>query len=222
MGSYILLGSPGAGKGLLGQHMKEQYEMEYFSSGDILRSEVANETEIGIEIKTTMAEGGQVNDELITQIVLKKLEALILSSKKFIIDGFPQTLIQLESLQQFLALYPAFPVAFVCVEVDRETAFKRMTGRISCLNCQKVYHRQNDPPLYDDQCDSCDGALVARESDQNEKAAKRLDLFENSTKKIMELIKGRSDTLCIDANGTIRDSREKFLKVHNAIQHHKK
>jgi adenylate kinase len=219
--SFVLLGSPGAGKGTLGQYAECFFDVEHISSGDLLRAEIKNQTAIGQEIKTNIEEGKQVSDRLVTILVFEKIAQLISKNKQFILDGFPQTLAQRNSLQTFLTSFPSVSVVFLCVEISPEIALKRMIGRVSCIDCEKIYHNETNPSLHENQCDQCHGQLVVRSSDEKEKAIKRLELFENTTKKVMDVIKNHPNTFVINANGSIHTIRKQFFDIYMKFRHSK-
>jgi adenylate kinase len=199
MSGYILLGSPGAGKGTIGHSIGRTWGMEHVCSGDLLRQEVKDNTETGKKIFTILQEGGQVPDPLITQLVLNRLNPLIESKTEFVLDGFPQTIGQWESLKETLDAHPEFPVTTICVEVLPETALQRMTGRLTCETCNEIYHKETTPSL---QCTICGNNLVVRKSDVPELAATRLETFESTTKKVMEHIRGQPKTFFVDGNSS--------------------
>ncbi len=212
MSGYILLGSPGSGKGTLGQFMKS-FGVEHIASGDILRREVRKGTLIGRQTQQLIQEGLQVPDQLISEIVLKKLEECIEKRSQFVLDGFPQTVAQFESLYTFLTRHPDYPVTTICVDIKPETALKRMSGRISCPECESIYHQEMHPPVKEGQCDRCDSLLVQRESDIPEQAVKRLEQFELTTKKVMECALQRLGVFSIDGNGSMESSRAQLIDL---------
>ncbi len=211
---YILLGSPGSGKGTIGQFMKP-YATQHIASGDILRKEVKENTPIGKQTQALIQEGKQVPDALITEIVLKRLEECIKKKFPFVLDGFPQTLSQLESLHGFLQKHPEYQVKTLCVEVEPKTALQRMTERISCPQCERIYNKATTPPLNPDTCDACAIPLTSRESDKEEAAKARLWQFERTTKKVMDFVRSQPNVFCINGNSPIYKVQEQLIPILN-------
>lgn len=212
MRGYLLLGSPGAGKGTLGQFIKS-CGIKHIASGDILRREVQKGTFVGKQTEELIQRGRQVPDALITEIVLKKLERCIERRKAFALDGFPQTLPQLESLYAFLAQHPECPVTTICVEVNPETAFERLVGRISCPNCEVTYHEAMFPPINEGECNACKTPLVKRGGDDRKEALRRLFRFHQTTEKVMDYVRENSDVCCVDGNQSIDSVREQLANI---------
>ena len=199
MRGYILLGSPGAGKGTLGHFMKS-CDIKHIASGDVLRREVYKGTSIGRQTERLIQEGKQVPDALITEIVLRKLERCIEQQKEFALDGFPQTLPQLESLYAFLAQHPECSVTPICIEVEPETAFQRLVGRISCPKCDVTYHNGMFSPTAERECDTCKIPLIKRGGDNPKQAIRRLKRFHDTTEKVMDCVRNDFHVFSIDGN----------------------
>lgn len=184
MSGIILMGMPGAGKGTVGEYLHSRHGFSHFSSGDLLRDEVSNKTTIGNQIKDTLVQGGQVSDELITEMVLNKLEELVAINQAFVLDGFPQTSPQLAALNTFAKNHANFPIQYVSIIVDKKTALERMSNRLSCNKCHKIYVKTMFPNPENAIC--CQMPLSFRESDRDERAQKRLDTFSNTTEKLLK------------------------------------
>jgi adenylate kinase len=208
MVGYILLGSPGAGKGTIGQFLQETYGIDHFSSGDLLRSEVSEQTLIGKEIAATIDRGEQVPDEMITQLVLNRIEQLVAENKSFILDGFPQTLPQAERLNHFAK----FEIKYIYVKVAPETALERMIHRITCSVCTAIFSKMSQA---EEACAKCNGTLVVRKSDQPETASRRLVQFQQTTKHVIKEIKKDFNPIIIDGNQAIEAIRENLLRSLN-------
>lgn len=191
---YVLIGSPGAGKGTIGQYLSDNYEVEHFSSGDILRKEVSEKTEIGKGIAETIEKGCHVTDEIIIQLVLDRIKKLFEKGKSFVIDGFPQTLPQEKQLNEFSRLHD-LNIQYICVTVNPDTALERMIHRVSCSVCNKVFSKINTTA---EKCTKCEGKLTMRKSDSPELAKQRLDQFQKTTKFVMEDVEKRLHPILIN------------------------
>ncbi|MBY0529422.1 MAG: nucleoside monophosphate kinase [Rhabdochlamydiaceae bacterium] len=209
---YILLGSPGSGKGTLG-HVMQTKGLKHIASGDILRRHVRKQTELGIAVSALVQEGKQVPDGIITEMILKKLEKCIENHQNFVLDGFPQTEPQFESLRHFLAAHPDCNVRVLCMEIEPETALKRMTGRITCVQCETIYHDSFRPPIAEETCDTCHIPLERRSGDSLEKAQARLVQFDLTTKKVMQIAPNYLTTYSIDANGSFETVQQNLISI---------
>ncbi len=206
---YVLLGSPGAGKGTIGQFLSETYEMDHFSSGDLLRAEVSEQTSIGKAIETKIERGEQVSDEMITKLVLTRIQRLVKNNKSFILDGFPQTLPQEEKLNQFAKSHQ-IEIQYICVNVKPATALERMIHRITCNVCNTIFSKIN---LKTEKCVKCSGKLVVRKSDQSKTAKKRLEQFEKTTKLVMEDVQKHFHPILIDGNDSVEMIRKCLINL---------
>jgi len=207
IGNFILLGPPGAGKGTIGQALQEKFGHEHFSSGDLLRKEVKDKTQIGKDIASVLDVGGQVSDALITDLVTKKLKELTDERRKFVLDGFPQTLNQFHTLESF-AKENNIEFTYICFHVEPKTALDRMVNRITCSSCLKIFSKSE---CTSDICTHCSGKLSLRKSDEEHIAKQRLDLFEKTTKQVIRLAEENPKTLSIDSD------REKDDVLHSLI-----
>jgi adenylate kinase len=185
---YILMGSPGAGKGTIGQILSDDYGISHFSSGDLLRAEVEQQTDIGERIQTRIANGEQVDDDLITSLVLTRIRHLVEveNQNSFVLDGFPQTHVQRSKLQVYLEQFPSVKLVYLHVEVEPEQALDRMVKRVSCAACRAIFSRDELPDEEAGDCPRCTGDLVTRRSDKVELAVKRLETFAATTEPLMK------------------------------------
>ncbi|MBE5939565.1 MAG: adenylate kinase [Lachnospiraceae bacterium] len=195
----IMLGAPGAGKGTQAKLLAEKYEIPHISTGDIFRANIKNGTELGKKAKTYMDQGLLVPDELVVDLVVDRVQQED-CKKGYILDGFPRTIPQAESLDAALAkLNDKIDYAFN-IEADDEFIIKRMAGRRACLGCGATYHIVNIPPKTEGICDTCGKELVIRDDDQPETVKKRLDVYHVQTQPLIDYYKGKG--VLIDFDGT--------------------
>jgi Adenylate kinase and related kinases len=143
--NIILFGPPGAGKGTQSEFLREKYHLTYISTGEILREEIAAETELGLEIKEIIGQGNLVSDDIVAKIIEKKLSSN-LDSAGFLFDGFPRTLVQAEILDEMMKNFNIKLTAVFSLEVPEELLVKRMLerGKISGRaddNIDSIKHR---------------------------------------------------------------------------------
>lgn len=183
--NLIFLGAPGAGKGTFSAILKEQHPFAHISTGDILRAEIAKGTELGKQASAIMSRGELVPDEIVAGMVKARL-AQPDCNNGFILDGFPRTINQADLLGQALTDAGRKLDAVIYFKVDDEMLLKRLTARISCKKCGKIYNKLFSPPKSEKACDDCDGELFQRADDSMETAQERLKVFYAQTQPLIE------------------------------------
>lgn len=182
----ILFGAPGAGKGTQGEMISKTFEIPTISTGNILRSAIASNTEIGKLAKTYIDAGNLVSDEIIIEIVTARLKEPDCKNG-FILDGTPRTIVQAEALENA-------GIEFDCVlsiEISDEEITGRMDGRRVCKDCGGSYHLVARTPKVAGVCDNCSGMLIQREDDKPEMVHNRLNVYHNVTEPLKEFYKTR-------------------------------
>ena len=176
----IILGRQGAGKGTQCVRLSRHFVVPHISTGDMLRAAVREETELGLMAKEVMDAGGLVGDDIMIGIVRERLNAADATSRGYILDGFPRTLDQAESLDQ-IAADQERPIDVVLdLNVPREIVLERISARRVCRDCGTNYTASgNDPSPWI--CDVCGGDVMQREDDTPESVNRRLDLYEEQT-----------------------------------------
>ncbi len=177
---FVLMGPPGAGKGTQAQRLAEQKELLVLSTGDILRGEVAQGTELGTVAKSYMDSGDLVPDDLIIQMIEKRISSET-NAKGFIFDGFPRTVAQAKALEDMLAKNDERLDAVIMLEVADEVVVKRQAGRRVAPQSGRVYHVVNNPPKVEGKCDETGEALIQREDDKEEVVRNRLHVYAEQT-----------------------------------------
>lgn len=185
----IFLGPPGAGKGTQSQLLKERNGFIQISTGDLLREAVKNQTELGKLAKQYMDEGKLVPDDLIISLIKEKLQEY--ADKNIIFDGFPRTIPQAESLDNLLSHLNKNVDAVILFKIEDEEIVKRLTGRRVCPSCGAVYHMVYNPPKIDEICDKCGARLIQRDDDKEEVIRKRLEVYHQQTKPLIEYYKSK-------------------------------
>ena len=198
--NIILMGPPGSGKGSFAGHLRRKKGYQHVCSGDLLRDQVESSTPIGKKIEEMMREGGRVPDEVITTMVIDKITEMQNARIPFVLDGFPQTAAQKAALDRFRSDHKESQFTFISIHVDPKTALERMTKRISCLNCHEIFNLATKQPVMDGLCDLCGTSLRQRESDCEEKARKRLELFERTTKTVVDLYEKEDSIQIVNGN----------------------
>jgi len=182
VGSIVLLGPPGAGKGTQAKLIAQHYGIPHISTGDILRSNVARGTELGRKAKAVMERGELVSDDLVNGMVADRIKQPD-CDRGFVLDGFPRTVAQAEWLDRELAGKAGNTRGTVVVDVDvsYNQLLQRLTGRRTCPVDGKIYNIYLQPPKEEGVCDVCGTQLFQRVDDTEEVISERLKSYERQT-----------------------------------------
>ncbi|PST31155.1 adenylate kinase [Enterocloster lavalensis] len=181
----IMLGAPGAGKGTQAKKIAAKYQIPHVSTGDIFRANIKNGTELGMKAKSYMDAGGLVPDEITIGMLLDRIHEADCENG-YVLDGFPRTIPQAESLTEALAGMDEKIDYAVNVDVPDENIISRMSGRRACLNCGATYHIVYNPPKQEGVCDVCGDKLVLRDDDKPETVQKRLSVYHDQTQPLID------------------------------------
>lgn len=195
----VLLGAPGAGKGTHCKRIVGKYDVLHLSSGDILRRERAEGTDLGKKAQSYMDAGTLVPDDLIVKMMSKAVKAA--PDSGYVLDGFPRTVNQAEALDQALADGNVGIDVVINLQVDDDVVVERITGRRSCPECGAVYHVKNMPPKKEGICDHDGAQLVQRPDDTAEVVKNRLATYYDQTKPVVDYYKAKRTVYDVDANG---------------------
>jgi adenylate kinase len=206
----VFLGPPGAGKGTQASRVAAHLGLVKLSTGDILREEVRQGTPLGQKVEGYMKAGDLVPDPVILEVMEA---AMTRAGGKFLLDGFPRTLGQAESLDQLLAARNWSLDAVVLLEVSDEEIGERLTARRVCPRCQRVYHLMYDPPKNDEICDECGTPLVQRPDDQEEVIRRRLDVYRELTEPLVAFYERRGLLRRVDGQGDVEEITRRILHV---------
>ncbi len=196
----ILLGPPGAGKGTQASRIADAYTIPHISTGDILRSNAREGTELGLEAKRFMDNGELVPDQLVMRMVGDRLREPDAASG-FLFDGFPRTVPQAEALEHLLVEHDAPLDAVLRLSVPDEEVIARLTGRRMCARCGRIYHVRFDPPAEEGVCDECGGELIQRDDDTEEVARNRLEVYAAQTEPLEHFYWERGLLRDVEATG---------------------
>ena len=185
-GPILLMGAPGSGKGTQAKELVKLWGIPQISTGDLLRGNVAQGTELGREAKEIMGRGELVPDSLVNEMVAVRL-TLPDTTDGYILDGFPRTLPQASWLDGRLAAQAnALPLIAVSIHVDYNQLLCRITGRRNCPVCQTIYNIYSKPPKRDGICDIEGAVLVQRADDTEEVFKERMRAYEALTAPVVE------------------------------------
>lgn len=186
MFNIIFLGAPGSGKGTQANILSQEISIPAISTGDILRFEVKNESEIGLLAKKYMDSGSLVPDEIVIGIIKKRILEKDCDNG-FILDGFPRNINQAISLDANLNKINKSISSVVMIDVPDDAIVKRITGRFSCKNCATLYNKFFNNTKIEGVCDNCGATNFISRSDDNEEAIiNRLRVYHDDTEKLIK------------------------------------
>ena len=207
MTNFVFIAPPAAGKGTQSKLLVEKYDYIHISTGDLLREEVSEGTDLGIQINEIISSGKLVDDNLVLRLLKSKLIFAKDSNRPFIIDGFPRTPNQAEMLSQTLNELNVDNYKVIYMTLDFEEAKKRVLGRLICPNCGKSFHESIEGliPKISGKCDSCSSDLLKRSDDTEETFKDRFDTYINNVKPILDFFNGLNKLINIDASKNADD-----------------
>ncbi len=215
MKNIIFVAAPAAGKGTISAKVCTEYNIPHISTGDLLRNEIAASSKIGMEIKSAMARGEFVSDEVITKLLKKRLEAKD-CKKGFILDGYPRNISQAKTYDNILKELNYDEGLVVFLDIDKSLAMKRALSRVVCSKCGLSYNLINKEyaPLKEGICDNCGSSLKTRSDDNEESFINRFDTFMKETYPLLEYYEKKGNLLKIKVDDiTTEDIFDEIKKV---------
>jgi adenylate kinase len=207
----VLLGGPGAGKGTQARMLEKRLNVPQVASGDLLRAAVRNRTALGVEAKRYMDKGALVPDELVLRFIEERLRQADAASG-FILDGFPRTVAQAETLSAMLKERGLQQIdKAVAIIVPDDEIVKRISGRRTCKNCGAMYHLIYDPPRNHNLCNSCNGELYQRDDDAEDTVRMRLEVYAATMRPLLEYYERKGLLSQIDGIGRPEEIQQRIL-----------
>lgn len=210
--NIILMGLPGAGKGTQASEIVKKFPIPHISTGDMFRKAIKDETDLGKEAKSYMNRGELVPDEVTVGIVKERISEDD-AKKGFLLDGFPRTIDQAESLSQIMSELDREIDAVINIEVPEEELMNRLTGRRICEKCGTTYHLVFNPPKVDGICDIDGGKLYQREDDNPETVSNRLSVNVKQSKPILEYYNNKGVLKNIDGSKDIDEVTNDVIDI---------
>jgi adenylate kinase len=200
----IMLGAPGAGKGTQAKKIAEKYSIPHISTGDIFRANIKGGTELGMKAKSYMDQGQLVPDEVTINMLLDRISADDCKNG-YVLDGFPRTIPQAESLTKALDARGEKIDYAIDVDVSDQAIVTRMSGRRACVNCGATYHIVYNAPKKEGVCDACGDNLVLRDDDKPETVQKRLTVYHDQTQPLIDYYKNAGVLKSVDGTKDLND-----------------
>ena len=201
---FLMFGAPMAGKGTLANMLAEDYHLPTISMGDILRESIESGSEEGKIAKGYMDKGVMVPTALVAKMIKNRL-AMDDVQEGFILDGFPRTIPQAQSLEEILQELNMKLDYVIQIFVPKEEILDRLTGRRICKNCGTSYHIKHYPSEIEGKCDVCGGDLTIRKDDNMESVLVRLDAYEKQTKPLLEYYQNQGLLIHVDGKQDIHN-----------------
>jgi adenylate kinase len=208
--NILLIGAQGSGKGTQAELLAKKLHLKPLASGDILRDAIAHETPLGLQARPYVERGDLVPDEVVVGLILDAIQRRE-DEQGFILDGFPRTIPQAQTLDDRLTALGEPIEAAVYLEVPREQLLDRLSGRYICRAHGHVWNIKTKPPKVPGVCDSDGSELYQRTDDQPEKIAHRLDIFFSETIRLLDYYERRGKLLRVDGTGEIEHVNEAVI-----------
>jgi len=204
--NIIMLGAPGTGKGTIGAEICKHYNLTHLATGDIFRDEIKKQTELGKKANEYISKGQLVPDEITIAMVEGKLDTI----DGVLLDGFPRTIKQAESLKEYFAKHDKKITAVINLVVPDEDIIKRTVSRVICSNkeCGASYNTIFMPPKVEGICDKCGSKLIKRADDNEETIKQRLEVYYKNTEPLINYYKNEGLLESVDINIYLPTTKE--------------
>jgi len=213
----VLLGAPGSGKGTQAQLLIDKFNIPQISTGDLLRAAVEAQTPLGRQAKTIMDAGQLVPNDLVFGLIRERLNNPD-TINGFILDGFPRNVAQAEELDNLLNSLSMPIQKSILIEVDFDELMQRLTGRLTCEECNTVFNTFTNPPSLDEECDMCGGKLHHRSDDNEETISRRLRVYETQTRPVADYYAEQGKLSIIDGKGDINSIFAELQSVLKSVK----
>lgn len=214
----ILVGAPGAGKGTQGDVIVKEFGITRISTGDLLRKEISNNTELGREVKDILASGQLVSNDIIMSLIKKEMGKHI--KKGFVLDGVPRNIEQAQEIDEFLQKeYKKHIEMVISLEIPESKLIERLSNRFYCKECNESYNKIYKMPKVENTCDVCGSHDFMTRSDDTESVIKeRYKLYENETMPILSYYGDKKIVYKIDAENSVENISNEIVKeVRNIL-----
>lgn len=208
----IMFGAPGVGKGTQAKILSDVYNIKHISTGDILRGAVRDETDLGKKAKEILERGELVPDDIMIGIIKDTLSKPEMK-KGFILDGFPRTVSQADSLIELFDQLGIEHYHLIYLAADKEELVNRLTKRRACHECGTIFSLHEIEGK--SKCPKCgaEDSFYQRDDDKEEVISNRLEVYRESTKPVLDDFRGKGDIHNVNAMGTVEEVNQRILAV---------
>jgi len=205
----ILLGPPGSGKGTQGNLIEKKYGLPKISTGDLLRSEVREGTQLGKEAETRMNRGELVDDDIVVGMIKNRIYKPEYK-RGYIMDGFPRNIVQAQRLEE---IDPERREMAIEIFLSDQAVLDRLSARRTCPGCETIYNLNDKPPKKELICDACEKRLVLRDDDKPEVIKDRMRVYHEQTEILIDYYSRKKVYFKIDGDGIIETVFEKISSL---------
>ena len=215
MKNIIFVAPPAAGKGTQSDLLVKKYGYSHISTGDLLRNEINNKTELGKYLEDILASGALVSDEIVNELLKNKLSDVGING--FILDGYPRNITQALELDKMLDELNINNYVVIYLNMDSTTAMHRALGRVTCPNCNLSYniYEENLKPKTEGICDKCGGKLLSRSDDNEETFKVRFNSYVENTKPLLKYYEDKGILVMVDNSGSADNTFNQIESVIN-------
>lgn len=201
--NIFIMGAPGSGKGTFSSKIKEEYNLNHISTGDIFRANISQGTELGLQAKAYAEQGKLVPDEITNKMVKDYLATLSDKKNGYLLDGYPRTLDQAKAFEEMTDGTDLAVEVILAMDVPTDVLTRRITGRRTCKDCGEIYNIYSKPTKVEGVCDRCGGELTQRKDDNEESLKVRLDEYSNNTEPVIDYYEKKNMVSHINADASM-------------------
>ena len=201
--NIFIMGAPGSGKGTFSSKIKEEYNLNHISTGDIFRANISQGTELGLQAKAYAEQGKLVPDEITNKMVKDYLATLSDKKNGYLLDGYPRTLDQAKAFEEMTDGTDLAVDVILAMDVPTDVLTRRITGRRTCKDCGEIYNIYSKPTKVEGVCDRCGGELTQRKDDNEESSKVRLDEYSNNTEPVIDYYEKKNMVSHINADASM-------------------
>ena len=201
--NIFIMGAPGSGKGTFSSKIKEEYNLNHISTGDIFRANISQGTELGLQAKAYAEQGKLVPDEITNKMVKDYLATLSDKKNGQLLDGYPRTLDQAKAFEEMTDGTDLAVDVILAMDVPTDVLTRRITGRRTCKDCGEIYNIYSKPTKVEGVCDRCGGELTQRKDDNEESLKVRLDEYSNNTEPVIDYYEKKNMVSHINADASM-------------------
>jgi len=215
--NIILIGPPGVGKGTQAKFLVNEFNIPQISTGDMLRENIRNNTNLGKSASTFMNNGELVPDQIILDMIEVRINGKDCKNG-YILDGFPRTIPQANGLENILKKMSEKIDLVIVLKIANKEIIKRLSSRRSCESCKTVYNLLFSPPIKKDRCDNCKSPLVLREDDIPTTIEKRLSVYSSQTRPLIKFYDNTNIVRFIEGNDEINVVKKKYFSTSKVLR----